>query len=63
MKNNISKYRKVLNLTQEELANKCYVTRQTIIALEQNKYLPSLELAYLLKVALKAKKIEDLFKF
>jgi putative transcriptional regulator len=33
-------------MTQEELANKAGCTRQTIIALEQNKYIPSIELAF-----------------
>ena len=33
-------------MTQEELANKVGCTRQTIIALEQNKYVPSIELAF-----------------
>ena len=33
-------------LTQEELANRVGCTRQTIIALEQNKYVPSIELAF-----------------
>ncbi len=32
-------------MTQEELANHAGCTRQTIIALEQGKYSPSLELA------------------
>ena len=33
-------------MTQEELAEKAGCTRQTIIALEQGKYVPSLELAF-----------------
>ena len=33
-------------MTQEELAKKAGVTRQTIIALEAQKYSPSLELAF-----------------
>jgi putative transcriptional regulator len=33
-------------LTQEELATRVGCTRQTIIALEQNKYVPSIELAF-----------------
>jgi putative transcriptional regulator len=33
-------------MIQEELANKVGCTRQTIIALEQNKYVPSIELAF-----------------
>ncbi|MFH0905835.1 MAG: helix-turn-helix domain-containing protein, partial [archaeon] len=38
----IAELRKKLNLTQEELAKSCDVTRQTIISLEQGKYNPSL---------------------
>jgi len=33
-------------MTQEELASRVGCTRQTIIALEQNKYIPSIELAF-----------------
>jgi putative transcriptional regulator len=33
-------------MTQEELGDKVGCTRQTIIALEQNKYVPSIELAF-----------------
>jgi putative transcriptional regulator len=33
-------------MTQEELANRVGCTRQTIIALEQNRYVPSIELAF-----------------
>ena len=33
-------------MTQEDLANRAGCTRQTIIALEQNKYVPSIELAF-----------------
>ncbi|HJS30171.1 MAG TPA: helix-turn-helix transcriptional regulator [Anaerolineales bacterium] len=33
-------------MTQKELADKVGVTRQTIIAMEQEKYSPSLELAF-----------------
>ncbi|UCD36018.1 MAG: helix-turn-helix transcriptional regulator [Nitrospiraceae bacterium] len=33
-------------MTQEELATRAGCTRQTIIALEQNKYVPSIELAF-----------------
>jgi putative transcriptional regulator len=33
-------------MTQEELAARAGCTRQTIIALEQGKYVPSIELAY-----------------
>ena len=33
-------------MTQEELASRAGCTRQTIIALEQNRYVPSIELAF-----------------
>lgn len=62
MKTKITEHRKNLGITQEDLANKVNVTRQTIIALEQGKYNPSLELAYKITKVLKAKKIEDIFE-
>jgi putative transcriptional regulator len=38
-------------MTQQELAEKVGVTRQTIIAMEQEKYSPSLELAFRIALA------------
>ena len=61
MKTNITKLRKSLKITQQELADIVEVSRQTIISLEQGRYNPSLELAYRITKALKAKKIEDVF--
>lgn len=49
MKNNIKVERAILNLTQEDLANRINVSRQTINAMEANKYVPSTVLA--LKIA------------
>ena len=49
-------------LTQEELAQRCRVTRQTIIALEAGKYLPSLELAFRLARAL-GTGVEEVFQW
>jgi putative transcriptional regulator len=46
MTNKIKVYRAMHELTQEQLAEKVGVTRQTIIAVEKNKYVPSLELAF-----------------
>ena len=45
MKNEVHKLRKSLKLTQEDLAKKVGVTRQTIISIEQGKYIASLPLA------------------
>ena len=45
MKNNIKVDRAKLNLTQEELAQKIAVSRQTINAIESNKFVPSTVLA------------------
>jgi putative transcriptional regulator len=45
--NNIRKLRFFANeMTQQELADKTGVTRQTIVAIENGKYFPSLELAF-----------------
>jgi len=49
VKNRIRELRKTRKLTQEQLALDLQVTRQTIIAIEGNRYNPSLELA--LKIA------------
>ena len=46
MKNNIKDLRKLEKSTQAELAEQVEVTRQTIIAIEQDKYDPSLQLAF-----------------
>ena len=45
MKNNIKELRKGKSLRQEDLAEILGVTRQTIIAIENNKNDPTLELA------------------
>lgn len=63
MKTKIKEYRKKLKMTQEQLAEAVDVTRQTINALEQERYNPSLELAYKISKELKARKIEDIFIF
>ncbi len=62
MNNKIAQLRKESGITQEELADKTGVTRQTIIALEQNRYNPSLGLAHSITQALKQKRIEDVFE-
>jgi putative transcriptional regulator len=60
VKNSVKVQRAMRNMTQEQLAEKLGVSRQTVIAIESNKYLPSLALAFRL-AALFGVKIEDLF--
>lgn len=62
MRNNIKELRIKLNITQEELAKKAKVRRETIVFLEQNKYNPSLQLAHDVAEALKTT-IDKLFIF
>ena len=46
MKNKIKVFRAMHDLTQEDLAVAIGVTRQTILAIEKGKYVPSLDLAF-----------------
>jgi putative transcriptional regulator len=62
MKNNIKELRQKMNITQEELAEKVGVRRETIVFLEQGKYNPSLNLAYRVAKNLKTT-IDKLFIF
>jgi putative transcriptional regulator len=60
MKNNLKVERAIKNITQEELAHLVNVSRQTINAMELNKYVPSTVLS--LKIArIFGKKVEDIF--
>jgi putative transcriptional regulator len=49
-------------MTQQELADQIGVTRQTIIALEAGKYVPSLLLAFRLAAAFKVR-VDDVFQY
>lgn len=61
MKNSIKVERAILNLTQQDLADKIGVSRQTINAIESNKYVPSTLLA--LKMArLFGKTVDQFFQ-
>jgi putative transcriptional regulator len=62
MKNKIKELRLKMNITQEELAQKAGVRRETIVFLEQGKYNPSLKLAHDIAEALKTN-IDKLFIF
>lgn len=60
MKNTIRVERAIHNMTQQDLATKIGVSRQTINAIESNKYVPSTVLA--LKMArLFGKKVDEIF--
>lgn len=62
MKTRMKELRARHNLTQEGLAKKVGVRRETIVFLEQGKYSPSLRLAHDVASALKSK-IDDVFVF
>ena len=62
MKTRIKELRARYNLTQEDLAKKVNVRRETIVFLEKGKYNPSLQLAHDVAKALKTT-IEELFIF
>lgn len=52
IRNTIRELRALRSMTQQELADLIYVTRQTVIAIEGDKYSPSLEVTF---------RIEDVF--
>jgi putative transcriptional regulator len=61
--NSIRKLRFAANeMTQQELAERAGVTRQTIIAIEGGKYAPSLELAFHIAQVF-ARPLEEVFHF
>ena len=62
MKTRIKEFRAKHHLTQEKLAEKGGVRRETIIFLEQGKYNPSLKLAHNVAKVLKTT-VEELFIF
>jgi putative transcriptional regulator len=62
MTNKIKEFRMRQELTQEDLAKKVNVRRETIVFLEKNKYNPSLRLAYDLAKVFEVS-IEELFSF
>ena len=61
MKNKIKELRARFNLTQEDLAKKVGVRRETIVFLEKGKYNPSLRLAHNVAKALKTS-VDKLFE-
>ena len=61
METKIRQFRQEKGLTQQEVAELCGVTRQTINALENSRYNPSLLLAYKITKILGKDSIEDVF--
>lgn len=61
MKNNILKLRKNKGLTQEQLAKKSRVSRQTINAIENDRYDPTLRLAFKIAEVLQST-VDDVFE-
>ena len=49
-------------MTQAEMADRLDVTRQTVIAIEQGRYSPSLEMAFLIARAFDVK-LEEVFQY
>jgi putative transcriptional regulator len=62
MKSRLRELRAKLDWTQDDLAEKAGVTRQTIIAIEAGKYNPSLTLAFKLSKLFKTN-IESIFEY
>lgn len=62
VKNRIKELRSAFDYTQDELAEKVAVSRQTIISLEKGRYNPSIQLAYNIAKVFQCK-IEDVFIF
>lgn len=60
MKNRVEELRKEMGMNQEELAKVIHVSRQTVSSIENGKYNPSLELAFLIADFF-SKTIEEIF--
>ncbi len=61
LRSHVRRYRQLADLTQQELADRIGVTRQTILSIEKGKYTPSVALALLLADVLGAT-VETLFE-
>ncbi len=62
MRNKIKVFRAMHDLTQEDLAQAIGVTRQTILAIEKGKYVPSLDLAFRISRRFSVN-IEEVFQY
>lgn len=62
IQNTVCELRNERGLTQEELARRLNVTRQTVISLEKNRYTPSLDMAFRVAI-LFGKTVEEVFRY
>ncbi len=62
MRNRVRVYRSMTNLTQGELAGRLGISRQTVLAIEKERFDPSLELAFKMANFFKVS-IEDIFQY
>jgi putative transcriptional regulator len=60
--NSVRRLREAASMTQADLGERVGATRQTIIAIEAEKYAPSLELAFKLARAFE-RRVDDVFQF
>jgi putative transcriptional regulator len=61
LENQVRKFRRAADLTQEQLAEKVGVTRQTIVSIEKGNYTPSVALALQIAAVLRLR-VEELFQ-
>lgn len=59
--NNVKAIREQNNITQEELARLCNVSKNTIYNIEKDRHIPNLLLAYKIKKVLNCKYVEEIF--
>lgn len=61
MRNSVKELRTQASLSQQDLADRLGVSRQTVISIEKARYLPSLALAFAIARVFSAK-VEDVFQ-
>ncbi len=61
LRNQVRHFRRAAEVTQQELADRIGVTRQTILSIEKGKYTPSVALALLISEAL-CVRVDELFQ-
>jgi putative transcriptional regulator len=61
LRNHLRQHRARLELTQQELARRCEVSRQTVLAIEKGRYVPSALLAFRMARAL-GMRVDELFE-